>query len=263
MARDIRYCTSADGTQIAYSVQGSGPALVICPYFFESFSSDENEVAGRTELMHQLEAGRQVVRYDMRGSGLSQREGCAITVEGNLADLEAVVAATGLEQFDLLAWVMSGPAAIQFAARHGGQVRHLVLYAAFAKSADVMPEEAIRGLAALCRTNWPLASQTFSDMSLRQEASEVGIAQAAAIRATMSGEVLATSLEMGRDMAEHARSLTMPTLVLHRTEDSIIPFAAAQRLASLIPNARRPSRAPSTGPAWVTRRRSRMRSCRS
>jgi class 3 adenylate cyclase/pimeloyl-ACP methyl ester carboxylesterase len=237
MARDIRYSTSADGTQIAYSVQGSGPTLVICPYFFENHSYDEN-VGGWEALMGALEAGRHVVRYDMRGSGLSQREGCEITPEGNVSDLESVVAAARVEQFDLMAWTMSGPVAIEFAARHAEQVRRLVLYAAFARPTDAMPEEAIRGLAALCRANWPLASQTFSDMSLRQETTEVGIAQATELRGTISGEVLATSLEMAREVVEEARSLTMPTLVLHRTEDSVIPFAAAQRLASLIPNAR-------------------------
>ena len=50
-----------------------------------------------------------------------------------------------------------------------------------------MPMDTIRGLAALSRTNWKMASQTFADMSLRQEAPELGLQQAEIIRQTLSG----------------------------------------------------------------------------
>ena len=37
MAAAIRYATAADGTRIAYSVQGTGPTLVECNGFWNSF----------------------------------------------------------------------------------------------------------------------------------------------------------------------------------------------------------------------------------
>ena len=193
MGREVRYCASEDGTQIAFCVEGRGPALVICPYFFESFEKDDEAVLGWQDLLRQLGAGRQVVRYDVRGTGLSQRD-AEISHQANLRDLEAVVKAAGLQRFDLLGWAVGGAMAIEYAARHTGTISGLVLYSCFATPTDVMPQDALRAFAALCRTNWKLASQTFADMSLRQEASEIGLRVSDRLRQTMSGEVLATTL---------------------------------------------------------------------
>ncbi len=41
MERAVRYCTSEDGTRIAYCVEGEGSPLVVGPAIWESF---ENEV---------------------------------------------------------------------------------------------------------------------------------------------------------------------------------------------------------------------------
>lgn len=72
MNREVRYSTTEDGVQIAYCVEGSGPTLVISPYFFESFASDDDVDTQWQDLMQQIGAGRKLVRYDMRGTGLSQ-----------------------------------------------------------------------------------------------------------------------------------------------------------------------------------------------
>jgi class 3 adenylate cyclase/pimeloyl-ACP methyl ester carboxylesterase len=195
-------------------------------------------VRGWSELLERISSGRRAVRYCQRGSGLSQRDVADLSLEGQVLDLEGVVAASGLDRFDLLAWVLSGPAAIEFAARHPDRVRRLVLYSTFAAPTDVMPGEALDALAALCRTNWPLAAQTFTDMSFRGEATEVGIEQGGLLRENVTGEVLASMLALRYDVAERAASLPMPVLVVHRVNDSSVPFATSQRLASLIPNAR-------------------------
>jgi len=236
--RQVRYCTSEDGTQIAYCTEGAGPALVICPYFFETFARDDDGLPTWPALLRKIGAGRQVVRFDMRGSGLSQRDGVQISQQAYVADIAAVVKAAGLERFDLMAWAISSPPGIQFAAEHQDQIERLVLYSAFVRATDVMPDEALRGLAALCRTNWPMAAQTFVDMSMRQEAPDIAMHQASIFREALSGDILAQSLELQYDLEPEARSLKMPTLVLHRVAEGAIPFMASQRLASFIPNAR-------------------------
>jgi class 3 adenylate cyclase/pimeloyl-ACP methyl ester carboxylesterase len=236
--REIRYCTTDDGVRIAYSAEGSGPTLLVAPYFLESFERDDEGVAGWSELVGRISAGRRVVRYCQRGSGLSQRDGVPVSLEGQVKDVEAIVAALGLERFDFLGWVLSGTTAIEFAARHPERVRRLVLYSSFASPTDVMPDEALDALAALCRTNWPLAAQTITDMSFRAETTEVGMEQGGVLRQNVTGDLLASFLALRYDLAESASSLRMPAMVVHRVSDSSVPFAAAQRLASLIPNAR-------------------------
>ena len=128
------------------------------------------------DLKDSLGAGRQVVRYCVRGSALSQRDGADLSQSKFPKDIEAVARAAGLERFALLAWGASGGTAI--AVRRAAtliSVSHLVLYGTWARLLDVMPAENLSALAALCRTNWPMAAQTISDMSSRREAPELAM----------------------------------------------------------------------------------------
>ncbi len=238
MEREVRYCTTQDGVRIAYAVEGSGPPLVICPYFFESFSRDGDAIGDWSGLLRGVGEGRRVFRYDMRGTGLSQREDAEISHDAFLLDLEAVVSAAGLEKLDLMAWVMTGPTAIEFAAGHPDSVNRMVLYSAFARYDEVMPADTLKGLAALCRSNWRMASQTFTDMSLREHVPEKALRLAEVLRETVSAEVVASAMESTVDVTECLAAIAAPTLVLHRVNDSAMPFATSQKLAASIPNAR-------------------------
>ena len=236
MVRDVRYCTTEDGVRIAYSMEGSGPPLVICPYFFESFTFDAT--GEWSPLFEGIGAGRRVLRYDMRGSGLSQRDVDDISYDANARDLSAVVEAAGLDTFDLMGWLISGPLAIEYATRHAEKVSRLVLYSAFARADEVMPEDTLKGFAALSRSNWKVASQTFTDMSLREAAPEGAIGLAEALRNNVAGDVVASTFETMIDVTESLSSVKAPTLVLHRVNDSSVPFATSQKLAASIPGAR-------------------------
>ncbi len=223
--------------QIAYSVSGDGPPLVITPYFFESFDSDYR-VAVWFDFMAALTKGRRLVRYDNRGVGLSQRQDVKVSHLAYKNDLEAVIRAIGLEHFDLLGWVMGGPAAMMYAADHPGQVDHLVIYASWAKSTDVMPPESLQSLATLCRTNWTMASRLFPDMSTRVVAPELGLKLAETFQAAVSGDVVAAIIEDLIDCTDILPQIKAQTLVVHRVDDTAMPFACSQRIASLIPGAR-------------------------
>ncbi len=71
--QDIRFCTSADGTRIAYAVHGSGPPLVLDACWLSHLQFDWQSPVWRHYL---TEFGRfaTVVRFDERGHGLSDRE---------------------------------------------------------------------------------------------------------------------------------------------------------------------------------------------
>ena len=234
---DVLYCTTDDGVRIAYSVQGQGPPLVVCPFFYESFA-DDDAMPQMKDLMDSLGAGRRVVRYCVRGSALSQRDGVDLSQSKFPKDIGAVARAAGLERFALLAWGASGGTAIEFAAGHPDQVSHLVLYGTWARLLDVMPAENLGALAALCRTNWPMAAQTISDMSSRREAPELSMELAGQLRQNMTGEGLAALIDEFADFTHLLPAVKAPTLVLHRTGDLAVPFAAAQNIAAGIPNAR-------------------------
>ena len=66
--RDIRYCTTEDGVNIAYCVEGEGPTTIIAlPAFYESFSLDHITPVYQN-FYRELGAGRRIVRFDWRGT---------------------------------------------------------------------------------------------------------------------------------------------------------------------------------------------------
>ncbi len=232
----VRYCLTEDGVRIAYTVTGEGPALLLPPYFMDSIANDH--LPPWADMLARLGAGRRLIRYDSRGVGISQRD-VPLTYDGQVLDMEAVVKAAGLERFDLVGWVMTGPTAIAYTARHPETVNRLVLYATWVRPLDVMPEENLRALAALCRTNFPLAAQVYADFAARRQAPGLGLALADKMREAVSGETLAGWLEqIELDLTPLLPFISVPTLVLHPSGDPVTPLSSSQKIAAGIRDAR-------------------------
>ncbi len=234
----VRYCTTDDGVRIAYRVDGDGPALVVIPLFIESFSLDymlpEHEA-----VMRRLSEGRRAIRYDVRGTGLSQRDVPQITHESLVKDLEAVVRAAGVKRLSVWASTTGGARAIDYCARHPRQVECLILYGTTARGGDVMPRESAEALITLSRTNWDVGAQVFADMAGRKEVPDFGVRYAAVYRESASGELAARVVEAlyDSDVSALLPKVRARTLVIHRTHDNIYPFSCGQKLAAGIPNA--------------------------
>jgi pimeloyl-ACP methyl ester carboxylesterase len=110
--QQIRYCTAADGARIAYATAGAGPAVVITPVFPTHLERDWLD-SGWQRIFAPLSRNL-VVRYDERGTGLSERTPTEVSLDGLVRDLEAVVDAAGLERFALVGLCQSSPAAIRY-----------------------------------------------------------------------------------------------------------------------------------------------------
>jgi pimeloyl-ACP methyl ester carboxylesterase len=124
--RDIRYCTTEDGIRIAYCIEGDGPATIIAmPVAFESFSLD-HMMPVYQEFYRELGAGRRLVRFDQRGTGLSDRV-AEFPEDYRETDLAAVARSVGADKYAIWAPTTSGPSAIGFVAGNADLVSHLVL----------------------------------------------------------------------------------------------------------------------------------------
>ena len=86
-----------------------------------------------------LARGRQFIRYDERGCGLSAHDVDDFSLDAFVQDLEAVVDDLGLERFPLLGVSQGGAMAITYAARHPERVSHLILLGATPKVACAGP----------------------------------------------------------------------------------------------------------------------------
>src|SRR5450759_2178513 len=242
MEREVRYCTTEDGVRIAYRVDGDGPPVLVCPGFVESFSVDHLD-RGQVTFMALLGHGRSLIRFDMRGTGLSQRGDVDLSPAALVRDLDAVVRAARIRQCYVWASTLSGPRALQYAAEHPRRVLGMILFGTYARANDVMPSNAIRGMAHFVRTSpdFALSAIIGGSTVIGDEAAnaEAAARQAEAYKKSADPGVVADMLAAGADTdaSEALRRIRCPVLVLHRTGDTVVPFAVGRTLASHIRNA--------------------------
>ena len=103
-APPVQFARTSDGVNIAYCTVGDGKALVYMPgipfrhvSLLWSLSEADRQTAG---LLASL--GRRWVMFDARGMGSSSTVD-SFSLDGFVADLDAVADKLGLDQFDLLA----------------------------------------------------------------------------------------------------------------------------------------------------------------
>ena len=240
MEREVRYCTTSDGVRIAYCVEGEGPPLIALPVWFESFSLG-HLVPEYPEFMRRLGQGRQLVRFDSRGFGLSQRDVTDMSFVALARDLEAVVRALRLKRFSLWgAGSIGGPRAIGYAARHPRHVGRLILFKTFARTLDLFSREMLEGLIQLTRANWDVAARTLADTGTRLDFPEAGVRVAEWYRQSTTGDVMARLIEANieLDLTGLLPQVKAPTLVISLLDDVLYPVALGQQIAAAIPNAR-------------------------
>jgi len=244
MAREIRYCTTEDGIRIAYSVEGDAPTTILAlPCYVESFALD-HLMPVYQQFYRDMGEGRRIVRLDWRETGLSADVPAGATPATNaerVADLKAVATAVG-SRVAVWASTIAGPPAIAFAIAHPDLVTRLILYDTFAAEVNDQPGRSTHDvLVELARTNWDLAAQTIADTNGRREFPEEAAQLGEWYLRSMSGDRFVALMTERRlrpyEMQDPSR-VAVPTLVMHRIADPIIPFSAGQRLAAGIPNAR-------------------------
>ena len=113
---------------------GEGPPIVRTANWFTHLELDWESAIWR-HWFEALADGRTLVRYDPRGSGLSDRNVDDFSLETWIRDLEAVVDAVGLQRFPLIGLCQGGAVAVAFAARHPERVSRLVLYDSYLSGA--------------------------------------------------------------------------------------------------------------------------------
>ncbi len=157
MNQKIRFCTAADGVRLAYAVSGEGPPLVMPATWLSHLEHQWKSLAWRPWL-ETLSQKYTLLRYDLRGCGLSDREPEELSFDGWMRDIEAVVDAPGFRQFDVLATCWGGSIGVEYAARHPDRVNRLVLYGAYAlgrlRGTQPIEAETARVLLDMVRLGW-------------------------------------------------------------------------------------------------------------
>ena len=122
-----------DDASIAYQVLGAGPLdLVIVPGFV-SHLEIQWQLLPHRRFVERLAENLRVIRYDKRGTGLSDPVASAPTLEQRVADLRAVLDAVDCRRAVLLGYSDGGPTAIAFAVVAPERTARLILYGTSAR----------------------------------------------------------------------------------------------------------------------------------
>jgi class 3 adenylate cyclase len=231
----IQYAQTTDGVSIAFWTLGEGTPFVIVPRLPWSHIQLEWQNPGWRRFYERLAEKRKLVRYDGRGSGLSERNVVDYSFDAHMLDVEAVVERLGLERFALLGSFTAGPVAIAYAARHPEAVSHLVLWCSWART----PSE-VQALRALRDEEWELFTEAGAHAVLGWSEGEEAHRHAAFLRECVTAEVARAihSALLAFDPTAVLSEVRTPTLILQRRQTSLPRMEVAKGLASRIPDAR-------------------------
>jgi DNA-binding winged helix-turn-helix (wHTH) protein/pimeloyl-ACP methyl ester carboxylesterase len=244
---EIRYATSADGTAIGWTAEGAGPDLVRIGHWLTHLELDhDSPVFG--PAIARLSGRHRLIRYDVRGTGLSDRGAGFSGLHDFVDDLDAVISAACTGPVDVFAASQAVPVAVAYAVRRPERVKRMVLYGGFVRGRTLRAGEAgdLDGDTALSmiRAGWGREGSVFMEAFIRMFAPDASPAMVAEL-ARMQREtaepdtVIRLRQTIDRfDVTDLLAQVVAPALVLHATGDVIQPFAQARALAAGLTDAR-------------------------
>jgi class 3 adenylate cyclase/pimeloyl-ACP methyl ester carboxylesterase len=245
--QEIRFCTTKDGVQLAYSRMGSGPPLVKTGNWMTHLEFDFDTPIWR-HLYRELSRDHTLIRYDARGNGLSDRDVEEVSFETFVSDLEAVVDAAGLDRFALFGISQGCAVSVAYAVRHPERVTRLVLLGGFVlgtmKRGSAVEKEQAVAMLTLIRLGWSQENPAFRQLFTSQFIPGATKEQADWFNelrriSTSPEDAVRNRVATGNfDVSAPLAQVSVPTLVMHARDDAIVPFDQGRRLAAGIPGAR-------------------------
>ncbi len=245
MTPEIKFA-QAGSVNIAYQVFGAGPVdLLIVPGWVSNLDTFWEEPSA-VRFFDRLGSFAQVMLFDKRGTGLSDRITQTPTLEERMDDVRAVLDAVGSERAALLGYSEGGPMCALFSVTYPSRTEALIMIGSYATSriADDYPYG---------RT--PEEWLEFNRVVEEDWGGPVGLEARAPSRSgdprfrswwaklLRTGASPSTALALGRmnakiDIRHILPSIRVPTLLLHATGDRTISVKASRYMAKRIPNAK-------------------------
>jgi len=255
----IEFFTTSDGVRIAYAIGGSGPVLVRTVDWLNHLDLEWRNPLQR-RWFKQVMQHHTLLRYDQRGSGLSDWNIEDFSFQRSVQDLAELLEHLGLQRISFFSSCQGGPIATAYTVRNPERVAALVLVGAFARGwpvPDTIFAEQFEALLALIRTGWGQDNPAF-----RQMWTTLFMPDATAEQMNWMNEMQrVTSIpeNAARMMAEFPSinifdllpKVSCPTLVMHSRDDAVVPVQEGRLIASRIPGAHfveLPSRSHQVGP---------------
>jgi class 3 adenylate cyclase len=134
---ETRYAKTADGVHLAFQLIGDGPTDLVFVEYWGSNVEQAWEVPAFAHVYRRLASFSRLIRYDIRGSGLSDPAGLGKqpTLEERAKEMLAVLDAAGSDRAAMVANGTGGLLATFFAASYPDRMSSLVLDGCYARMA--------------------------------------------------------------------------------------------------------------------------------
>jgi pimeloyl-ACP methyl ester carboxylesterase len=243
---EVRYAKSGD-LNIAYQVTGDGPFdLVFVPGYVTHLELHW-AMPSFTPFLERLSSFARLIRFDKRGTGMSDRVSGAPTLETRMDDARAVMDAVGSRRAAFYGLSEGAAMSILFAATYPQRVAALVIRSAFPRRMwapdypwgqreEDFQSEVQRAL----RVFGPREQAREGVRALGRFTDEEAESFLQLVRFGASPGALEALHRMNReiDIRHVLPAVRVPTLILHGSEDEIVPAEVARYIASQIPTSR-------------------------
>jgi class 3 adenylate cyclase len=237
----IRYARSGS-VNIAYQIAGAGTVdLLMIPGWVTHLALDWHEPRW-VGWFERMTAFARIIRFDKRGTGMSDRPLGIPTADERMADALAVMDAAGVARAHVLGWSEGGPLGVMVAATYPERVQSLTLYgtqARFTRGDDYpFGEEESEDYFGELERDWG------SEVLAREfvpDADPAAVRRLAAYYqagASPSAAVALSRANAAMDVRGLLASIRVPTLVLNRQHDPVAPGETGKYLAERIPRSR-------------------------
>jgi len=236
---ETRYAKSGE-VSIAYQVSGSAPLDLIFVPGFVSNLDVQRESPGYSDLFARLERFSRLIRFDKRGTGLSDRVSGIPNLDERMDDVRAVMDAAGSSRASLLGISEGGPMSLLFAATYPERARALVLYGSFARHPILTNKDVLQRNLEQIESLWGTGQFIARNMFPSKAPDETMIRRAAQVeRQSASPSAAAAILHMNSEIDARGilPAVRTPTLVLHRIGDTRVPYEAGRFIAEQVPGA--------------------------
>ncbi len=234
----VHFCTSADGTRIAFAIGGEGPPLLFVTAWGATAAHHLSPwVRAWTDRMS---ARRQIAIVDRRGTGASQREIENLSLESQLEDIAAVARRAQWSRFDVFAVADAGALALAFAARHPERIARLVLWCPFAAGVQLGGQAILSSTADLMQRNFSLGLRAYAEIVMPSATADELRRYREDLRKDAPRELWPLHYQFisTLDVRPELPQVQAPTLVLHRIRAVGVPLEAARSIAAAVPDAR-------------------------
>jgi pimeloyl-ACP methyl ester carboxylesterase len=242
---ETKYARSGD-VAIAYQVVGDGPIdLVMAPGWIFHLEVVWEQPSFERMIRRFLPHFR-VILFDKRGTGLSDRNVGAPTMEDRMDDVRAVMDEVGSERAAIFGWSEGGTIAAMFGATYPERTRALILYSSLAKmfaSPDFpmgFNDLALEGFQTYLRESWGsgLAAYFIVPSRANDEAFRRWFGRYERLSLSPTDAVAIATLNAGIDARHIMPAIRVPTLVLHQRGDLFVPVELGRDLAARIDGAK-------------------------